>query len=65
VVPVLVHEPALGKIATTGAARLSIGHSIAMADSIMLAIAQRNDAILWAQDANIEGLPRTRHFANT
>src|SRR5213082_2257660 len=45
------------------AARLSIDHSIAMADSMMLATAQRNGAVLWTQDADFEGLPGVRFFA--
>src|SRR5450755_325404 len=38
------------------AARLSIQHSIAMADSVMLATAQRLHAILWTQDSDFDGL---------
>jgi predicted nuclease of predicted toxin-antitoxin system len=52
------------------AARLSIDHGIAMADSIVLATAQRNEAILWTQDAgrrtqdaDFEGLVGTRYVA--
>jgi len=45
------------------AARLSIQHRIAMADSIMLATAQRHRAMLWTQDADFDGLPGTRYFA--
>lgn len=45
------------------AARLSILHGIAMADSIMLATAQRHRAILWTQDADFDGLPGTRYHA--
>jgi len=45
------------------AARLSIQHRIAMADSIMLATAQRHRATLWTQDADFDGLPGTRYFA--
>lgn len=33
-------------------ARLSILHGIAMADSVMLATARRNDATLWSQDTD-------------
>ncbi|TLZ31546.1 MAG: type II toxin-antitoxin system VapC family toxin, partial [Gammaproteobacteria bacterium] len=32
-------------------------------DSIMLATAQRNGAVLWTQDADFEGLPGVRFFA--
>ncbi len=45
------------------AARLSIQHGIAMADSIMLATAQRHRATLWTQDADFEGLSGTRYYA--
>jgi predicted nucleic acid-binding protein len=39
------------------AARLSIQHGIAMADSVILATAQRLRATLWTQDSDIDGLP--------
>jgi len=45
------------------AARLSIQHRIAMADSIMLATAQRHRATLWTQDGDFDGLPGTKHYA--
>ncbi len=45
------------------AARLSLLHHIAMADSVMLATAQRSRATLWTQDADFENLPGTRYFA--
>jgi toxin FitB len=44
------------------AARLSIEHKIAMADSIMLATALRAHATLWTQDEDFEGLPSTQYF---
>ena len=53
----------LDRATALAAARLSLDHSIAMADSIMLATAQRHGAILWTQDADFEGLPGTRFFA--
>jgi len=34
-----------------------------MADSIMLATAQRSGAILWTQDVDFEGLPGVRFLA--
>ena len=52
----------LDRATALAAARVSIDHGIAMADSIMFATAQRNDAILWTQDADFEGLPQTRYF---
>ena len=45
------------------AARLSIQHGIAMADSIILATAQRNRATLWTQDSDFDGLPGTKYYA--
>jgi len=53
----------LDRATALAAARLSLDHTIAMADSIMLATAQRHGAILWTQDADFEGLPGTRFFA--
>lgn len=43
------------------AADLAAQHRLAMSDSIMLASAQRFDAILWTQDADFEGLPNVRY----
>jgi len=45
------------------ATRLSMDHGLAMADSVMLAAAQRHGAVLWTQDADFDGLPGTRYFA--
>ncbi len=45
------------------AARLSIEHGIAMADSVMLATAYRHRAMLWTQDSDFEGLQGARYFA--
>jgi predicted nucleic acid-binding protein len=45
------------------AARVSIQYGIAMADSIMLATAQRHRATLWSQDSDFDGLPGTKYFA--
>ena len=45
------------------AARLSIHHGIAMADSVMLATALRNRATLWTQDSDFDGLPGARYYA--
>lgn len=36
-------------------------HKIPMADAIMLATARANDAILWTQDADFEGLAGVRY----
>jgi predicted nucleic acid-binding protein len=45
------------------AARLSIQHGIAMADSVMLATAHRHRATLWTQDSDFEGLQGARYYA--
>jgi predicted nucleic acid-binding protein len=45
------------------AARLSIQHGIAMADSVMLATAYRHRATLWTQDSDFEGVQGARYFA--
>ena len=45
------------------AARLSLQHGIAMADSVMLATARRHKATLWTQDADFQGIPDVRYFA--
>jgi len=45
------------------AARLSIEHGMAMADSVMLATAYRHRATLWTQDSDFEGLQGARYFA--
>ncbi len=45
------------------AARLSLQHGIAMADSVMLATAGRYRATLWTQDADFKGLPGVKYFA--
>jgi predicted nucleic acid-binding protein len=44
------------------AARLSLDLKIPMADSVILATAQTNDAILWTQDNDFEGVPDVRYF---
>lgn len=44
------------------AARLSVLHKLAMADSLILATARASDAILWTQDADFEGLPGVKFW---
>src|SRR5258705_4879333 len=48
---------------TLEAARLSIQHAIAMADSVMLATARRNGTPLWTQDSDFEELAGVRYHA--
>lgn len=38
------------------AAKISLAHSLPMADSIILATARASDATLWTQDADFEGI---------
>jgi predicted nucleic acid-binding protein len=38
------------------AARISVEHNLPMADSIILATARQNNAVLWTQDEDFEGL---------
>jgi len=45
------------------AARLSLEFKIPMADSIMLATAQANDASLWTQDVDFANIPGVRYVA--
>ena len=47
------------------AARLSIEHSLPMADSVILATARANDATLWTQDADFQGVPGVRYVAKS
>ena len=47
------------------AAGLSLRHKLPLADSIIYATAQRDDALLWTQDADFDGLPGVRFFAKT
>ena len=44
------------------AAKLSLNTKIPMADSIILATTQINDATLWTQDNDFEGRPGVRYF---
>ncbi|MCI0518680.1 MAG: type II toxin-antitoxin system VapC family toxin [Chloroflexi bacterium] len=43
------------------AARLSVELKLAMADSIILAIARANDALLWTQDAHFKGIEGVKY----
>ena len=44
------------------AARLSIRHQLAMADSLIYATALAHDATLWTQDDDFKNLPHVRYF---
>ncbi len=45
------------------AARLSLESGLAMADSIILATARAEDAVLWTQDAHFEGFEKVEFRA--
>lgn len=47
------------------AARLGIEHKLPLADSVILATAQANDAVIWTQDADFENIPRVRYIPKT
>ena len=44
------------------AARLSVKHGLALADSVVFAAASQRRALLWTQDADFKGLPGVRYF---
>jgi predicted nucleic acid-binding protein len=43
------------------AARISIDHQLPMADSVILATARSNNALLWTQDSHFEGIPSVKY----
>ncbi|MCS7179614.1 MAG: type II toxin-antitoxin system VapC family toxin [Anaerolineae bacterium] len=45
------------------AAQLSIQHRLPMADSLILATARLNSAVLWTQDEHFQGLEGVRYIA--
>jgi predicted nucleic acid-binding protein len=47
------------------AADLSMAHKLPMADSIILATARANNAILWTQDAHFKDLPDVKYVEKT
>lgn len=53
----------LDRVTALEAARLSLAHGIPMADSIMLATAQRENAALWTQDSDFDGIQGVKYFA--
>ncbi len=44
------------------AAKMSLEHSLPMADSIILAAARANEATVWTQDADFKGLDNVKYF---
>lgn len=53
----------LDRVTALEAARLSLLHRLPMADSVVLATARRNKAVLWTQDSDFEGLEGVRYIA--
>ena len=51
----------VGESIALHAARLAIAHKLPMADSLILATARENDAVLWTQDADFEGIDGVRY----
>ena len=43
------------------AARISIDHQLPMADSVILATARLNNALLWTQDSHFEGITNVKY----
>ena len=43
------------------AARISLDHQLPMADSVILATANLNNALLWTQDSHFEGIPNVKY----
>jgi toxin FitB len=44
------------------AASISLRHKLPMADSFIYAAAQINDALIWTQDADFQGLPGVQYL---
>ena len=47
------------------AATLGVRHKLPLADSIIYATAQQGNALVWTQDADLEGLTGVKYFAKT
>ena len=46
------------------AARISVGDSLPMADSIILATGSRHEAVIWTQDSDFQNIEGVRYFAH-
>lgn len=46
------------------AAKMSLNFKLPMADSIILATAVKYEAVVWTQDADLEGKPFVKYFSN-
>ena len=47
------------------AARLGLSHKLPLADSVVLATARRQEATVWTQDSDFEGLENVEYFAKS
>lgn len=56
--------PVTPEIATLAPA-LGLRHQLAMADALIYATAQTQNATLWTQDADFKGLPQVKYFQKT
>ncbi|MCC7190299.1 MAG: type II toxin-antitoxin system VapC family toxin [Anaerolineales bacterium] len=52
----------LDRFTALNAARLSLEHKLAMADSLILATARTNDALLWTQDEHFKNIENVQYF---
>lgn len=53
----------VGESVALHAAQLAVAHKLPMADSLILATARENGAVLWTQDADFEGIEGVRYRA--
>jgi predicted nucleic acid-binding protein len=53
----------LDKTLAISAARISLDFKLSLADSIFVATARAQDAILWTQDADFKGIDRVKYVA--
>ena len=58
----LGYEVGLNRALAVEAARLSVELKLAMADSIILATARTQDAVLWTQDHHFQTIAGVRYF---
>ena len=52
----------LGPVIAMGAAKLSLEHTLPMADSIILASARAHEAVVWTLDSDFKGLANVKYF---
>lgn len=63
-----LHQHTITPVSTeiaTLAATLGARHRLAMADALIYATAQHQNATLWTQDADFKGLPKVKYFPKT